>query len=180
MLRLFVGIPLPPARALALSTICRGLHGVRWVDPGNFHVTLRFLGEVDAGLAAEIDAEIATIHLPRFALSVAGLDIFGPAEKPRAVIATLDREPALFRLHDKIGTVVSRVGVLPDTRRYIPHVTLAYCAKPNADEIQRYLAAHNLLRLEPFAVERFALVRSYLTKAGSFYEDIATYDLTRD
>jgi len=177
MLRLFLGIPLPPEHRLELSRICLGLHGVRWVDSGNFHVTVRFLGEVDEGLAREIDAEIATIKLPRFALSVAGLDIFGPPEKPRAVIATVDREPSLFRLHDKLGAVLGRVGVPPDARRFIPHVTLAYCAKPNPEEIQRFLAAHNLLRLAPFPVDRFFLIRSYLTKAGSFYEDVAAYPL---
>ena len=177
MLRLFVGIPLPPAQALALSRICLGLHGVRWVDPGNFHVTIRFIGEVDEGLAAEIDEVLANCHVPRFSLAVAGLDIFGPPEKPRAVLATLDREPGLYRLHEKVGTLLGRLGVPPDYRRFIPHVTLAYCARPNAAEIQGFLAANNLLRLEPFDVTNFQLIRSYLTKAGSHYEEVAAYPL---
>ena len=177
MLRLFLGIPLAPEQALALSTICSGLHGVRWVDPGNFHVTIRFIGEVDEGVAADLDAEIALLRAPKFALSVAGVDFFGPAEKPRAMIATLDREPGLHHLFDKLGTIMARVGLPLEYRRFTPHVTLAYCAKPNPAEILQFVAAHHLLRLDPFAVERFHLVRSYLTKAGSFYEDIATYRL---
>ncbi len=178
MLRLFLGIPLPPKQALALSAICSGLHGVRWVDPGNFHVTLRFIGEVDEGVAADLDAEVALLRAPRFSLSIAGVDYFGPAEKPRAVIATLDREPGLQHLFEKLGTVLARVGLPPDHRRFTPHVTLAYCAKPNPAEILQFAAANNLFRLEPFAVDRFHLVRSYLTKAGSFYEDVASYRLT--
>lgn len=177
MLRLFLGIPLPPEQALALSTICTGLHGVRWVDPGNFHVTIRFVGEIDEGVATDLDAEVALLRAPKFSLTVAGVDFFGPVEKPRAVIATLDRETGLHHLFERLGMVMARVGLPPDHRRFTPHVTLAYCAKPNPAEIMQYVAANNLLRLAPFAVERFHLVRSYLTKAGSFYEDIAAYRL---
>ena len=178
MLRLFLGIPLPPERALALSRICLGLHGVRWVDPGNFHVTLRFIGEVDEGMAADIDIAVAALRGSKFAISVAGVGIFGSPEKPRAIIATLDRCPGLHQLHDKLGSLLGRAGLAPEPRRFTPHVTLAYCAKPNPAEIQDFLSAHNLLRLDPFPVDRFSLIRSYLTKAGSFYEDIASYPLT--
>jgi RNA 2',3'-cyclic 3'-phosphodiesterase len=178
MLRLFLGIPLPPQQALALSAICVGLRGVRWVDPGNFHVTIRFIGEIDEGTAADLDAEVANLRAPAFSLSVAGVDHFGPAEKPRALIATLDREPGLFHLFDKLGMVMARIGLPPDRRRFTPHVTLAYCTTPEPGEIQSFIRAHNLLRLDPFAVDRFHLIRSYVTKAGSFYEDIASYRLS--
>ena len=177
MLRLFLGIPLPPEHALALSTICVGLRGVRWVDPGNFHVTIRFVGEIDEGLAADLDAEVARLRLPGFSLTLAGVDYFGPAEKPRAVIATLEREPGLFHLFEKLGTIMGRIGLPPDRRRFTPHVTLAYCAVPHPPEILDFVASNNLFRLEPFVVDRFHLIRSYLTKAGSFYEDIASYRL---
>ena len=51
MLRLFVGIALPPEQKLALSLLANGLPGARWVDAGNYHLTLRFIGEVDEGLS---------------------------------------------------------------------------------------------------------------------------------
>lgn len=47
MLRLFVGIGLPPETKLRLSLLCAGVPGAKWVDAGNLHVTLRFIGEVD-------------------------------------------------------------------------------------------------------------------------------------
>ncbi len=177
MLRLFLGIPLPPQYALALSAICVGLRGVRWVDPGNFHVTIRFIGEIDEGMAADLDAEVARLRMPSFSLTLAGVNYFGPAEKPRAVIATLDQEPGLIHLFEKIGTIMWRIGLPPDHRRFIPHVTLAYCAVPNPAEVLGFLASNNLFRLQPFIVDRFHLIRSYLTKAGSFYEDVASYPL---
>jgi len=59
MLRLFVGFALPPEIKLRLSLIAAGVPGARWVDPGNYHVTLRFIGEVDEGLATDIDEVLA-------------------------------------------------------------------------------------------------------------------------
>jgi 2'-5' RNA ligase len=177
MLRLFVGIAVPPEQKLTLSVLAAGLHGVRWVDPGNFHVTLRFIGEVDEGLADDIDEALAAIRFPRFSLAIAGTGIFGPPEKPRLLYAGLDKEDRLVRLHERVESALSRLGLPAEGRRYVPHVTLAHCHAPHAAEIQDYICRNNLMRLPAFPVDRFHLVRSYLTKAGSIYEDVADYPL---
>ena len=177
MLRLFVGIALPPEQRLTLSTICRGVPGVRWVDPGNYHVTLRFLGEVDDGVAADIDAVLAGIDLPPFDLAVAGTGLFGPDDRPRTIWAGLDRSAPLGRLREKIEVALMRIGLPPEGRRYTPHVTLGNVQIGNPIELQRFVAEHNLLRLRGFRVEAFHLIRSYLTKSGSIYEDVAEYPL---
>jgi RNA 2',3'-cyclic 3'-phosphodiesterase len=52
MLRLFVGISFPPELKLRLSLLCSGVPGAKWVDPGNFHLTLRFIGEIGEDVAA--------------------------------------------------------------------------------------------------------------------------------
>jgi len=66
MIRLFVGIALPPELRLRLSLLAGGVPGARWVDPGNLHLTLRFIGEVDEGVAGDIDDALARIKAPRF------------------------------------------------------------------------------------------------------------------
>ena len=177
MLRLFVGIPLPPEQRLTLSIICRGLPGVKWVDPGNYHVTLRFIGEVDEGVAADIDEALAGIRLPRFELAVAGTGSFGPDDRPRVIYAGLDRSAPLALLHDKVETALMRIGLAPEGRRYSPHVSLAKVQNGNPIEIRRFVSEHNLLRLPAFPVDAFSLVCSYLTKAGAIYEDVADYPL---
>ena len=177
MLRLFVGIALPPEQRLTLSILCRGLPGVKWADPGNYHVTVRFIGEVDEGVAADIDEVLAGIRLPRFELAVAGTGSFGPDDRPRVVYAGLDRSQALGQLHDKVDMALMRIGLPPDGRRYSPHVTLGKVQNGNPIEIRRFVSEYNLLRLPAFRVEAFQLVRSYLTKAGAIYEDVADYPL---
>ncbi|HUN46892.1 MAG TPA: RNA 2',3'-cyclic phosphodiesterase, partial [Stellaceae bacterium] len=77
MLRLFVGIGLPPDLKLRISLMCSGVPEARWVDPGNYHLTLRFIGEVDEGVAGDIDAALLRIQAPPFPLTLAGVGQFG-------------------------------------------------------------------------------------------------------
>jgi 2'-5' RNA ligase len=179
MLRLFVGIPLPPQHRLLLSTICLGLPGLNWVDPGNFHVTIRFIGETDEGVAADIDAALARTRAPAFSLTVAGVGIFGTSDKPRTLYAAVDKCDGLLLLQQRVEAALVRVGLPPDMRRYQPHVTLARIKGRPPAGLATYLGAHGLLRLPPFDVAGFSLIRSYLTKSGSIYEDVAEYLLTR-
>jgi len=178
MLRLFVGIDLPPETKLALSTIARGLAGVKWVDPGNYHVTLRFIGEVDEGVATDIDEALADVRGRRFGLSIAGIGLFGSEDKPRVLYAGVERSAPLADLRDRVGQALGRAGLAPDGRHFTPHVTLANIRAGKPADLGRYLESHNLLRLPEIAVDRFQLVQSYLTKAGSHYEAAAEYLLS--
>ena len=173
MLRLFVGIPLPPPLKLQLSLIAAGVPGAKWVDPGNYHVTLRFIGEVDEGQAADIDDALLQIRAPRFEVTLATVGHFGL----RMLWVGIERNPALQHLHEKIESALNRLGFAPEERRYMPHVTLARLKGTHETRLQTYLSEHALFRAAPFPVERFSLVASYLTKSGAIYEDQADYAL---
>jgi RNA 2',3'-cyclic 3'-phosphodiesterase len=173
MLRLFVGIALPPELKLKLSTICSGVPSARWVDAGNLHVTLRFIGEVDEGAAADIDQALAQIKARRFELTVAGVGHFGT----RMLWAGIERNDALYHLRDKVESAIVRLGFEPEGRRYAPHISLARLKGSHDPRIQAFLAENALFRGDPFLVDHFSLVASYLTKSGSIYEDKADYKL---
>jgi 2'-5' RNA ligase len=173
MLRLFVGIALPPALKLRLSLLASGVPGARWVDPGNYHLTLRFIGEVDEGMASDVDAVLLHIQAKRFDVALAGVGHFGD----RMLWAGVEKSPPLVHLRDKVESALVRLGLAPETRRYAPHVTLARLRNASGAKLQEFLAEHALFRAEPFPVEKFSLVASYLTKAGSIYEDQADYEL---
>jgi RNA 2',3'-cyclic 3'-phosphodiesterase len=173
MLRLFVGIALPPELKLRLSTLCTGVPGARWVDAGNYHVTLRFIGEVDEGTASDIDAALLQIRAPRFAVTLQGVGLFGT----RMLWAGVERNPPLVQLRDKVENAIVRTGLEPEGRRFAPHISLARLKNPSEAHVQAFLSQHALFRAEPFAVDHFSLVASYLTKSGSIYEDQADYAL---
>ena len=69
MLRLFVGIEFPPELKLRLSLLCTGVIGAKWVDPGNFHLTLRFIGEITEDVAVDVDEALARVKAPRCSAS---------------------------------------------------------------------------------------------------------------
>jgi 2'-5' RNA ligase len=177
MIRLFVGIELPPELRLRLSLLCAGLPGARWVDPGNLHLTLRFIGAVDEGMASDIDAALARIRAPRFAVTLAGAGCFG-GDKPQLLWIGVESSDALFQLHDRIEAALRRAGLAPDTRRYSPHVTLARLKQVAVPQVQEFISAHALFRADPVPVDRFSLIASYPTKAGAIYEDRADYALS--
>ena len=175
MLRLFVGIGFPPELKLRLSLLSSGVPGAKWVDPGNFHVTLRFIGEISEDLAADIDDALSRLRARRFTLQMAGTGVFG--DKPRSLWAGIERSPELVGLRDKIEQALIRVGLPPEPRKFSPHVTLARLRDPPLDKLRDFLTTHARFRADPLAVEAFSLIASFQTKAGSVYEDQADYPL---
>jgi len=173
MLRLFVGITLPPELRLRLSLLCSGVPEARWVDAGNFHLTLRFIGEVDEGVASDIDGALLKIRARPFALALVGVGQFGT----RSLWVGVEKSEPLLHLQGKVESALQRLGLPSETRRYAPHVTLARLRPPLGPRFQTFMGEHALFRAEPFQVERFDLVASYLTKSGAIYEDQAEYEL---
>jgi RNA 2',3'-cyclic 3'-phosphodiesterase len=175
MLRLFIGIGFPPALKLQLSLLRSGVPGAKWVDPGNFHLTLRFIGETDEVVAADIDDALARLRARRFTLQLAGTGVFG--DRPRSLWVGVERNPELVALRDKIEQALIRAGLPPEPRKFAPHVTLARLHNPALDQLSGFLAANAQFRADPLPVEGFSLIASFQTKAGSVYEDQAEYPL---
>jgi 2'-5' RNA ligase len=177
VLRLFVGIEFPPELKLRLSLLSTGMPGARWVDPGNLHLTLRFIGEVGRDVAADIDDVLGRLRARRFTLQLAGTGVFG-GDRPRALWVGVEREPELGSLRGKIEQALIRIGLEPEPRKFVPHVTLARLRDPALDELGDFLAANARFRAAPLPVEHFSLIASFPTKAGSIYEDQADYPLS--
>ena len=169
-MRLFIALPLPDAVRESLADLADGLPGARWVSADNLHLTLRFLGELDGGEAADVDAALAGLRMPAFHLDLAGLSHFGDGRKLRALWVGCDANPELGRLQAKIESAVVRAGQPPEGRKFKPHVTLArFKIGPPVDKMQAYLTARALFRLPPFAVTHFTLFSSFLGHEGAIY-----------
>ncbi len=175
MLRLFVGIDLPPELKLQISLLAAGVPGAKWVDPGNYHVTLRFIGEVGEGEAADIDEALARISAPRFDLTLATIGHFGL----RQLFVGVERNKALQHLHEKIESALNRLGYAPEERRYTPHVTLARLKGSQNGRVVDFLTDHALYSSGPFPVDGFVLYSSKLTSDGSIYRPEKAYRLEK-
>src|SRR5580704_8868454 len=81
MPRLFTGIEIPPSVAQSLSMMRGSLPGAHRIDPENYHLTLRFIGDIDDALAREIAGVLGRVHRRPFELCLDGLSSFGGASR---------------------------------------------------------------------------------------------------
>jgi 2'-5' RNA ligase len=176
-MRLFVGLDLPWEVKERLAGLAGGIQGARWVPAGNFHLTLRFIGEVPPYRAEEIDHALAGLRARRFQLVLAGMGTFAKAGRAVALWAGAERGAALEHLQNKIETALQRAGLEPERRRFTPHVTLARLDNVSEARLAAFVQMHNLFRSEPIEVESFALFSSRLGKEASVYTAEVEYPL---
>lgn len=175
MPRLFTAIEIPAEVGLGLSMLRGGLSGARWIDPENYHITLRFVGDVDEVLAREVMYTLGQVRRRAFDLSLGGLDQFG-GHKPRSLFASVRTNPALMELQAEHERLMQRLGLTPD-RSYKPHVTLARLRDASSWQVADYLASRGSYRSEPFRVPRFVLFSSRDSVGGGPYLVEAAYPL---
>jgi 2'-5' RNA ligase len=176
MPRIFTGLEIPSDIGASLATLRGGLPGARWIDPEHYHVTLRFIGDVDDVVAQEVASVLGRVRRPPFALQIADLKAFG-GRKPRALVATLGSAQALMELQAEHERLMQRVGLDPEGRKFLPHVTLARLRDTSSREVADYLALRAPFRTPPFPVSRFVLFSSRASVGGGPYVVEAAYPL---
>jgi 2'-5' RNA ligase len=174
MPRLFTGLEIPSEIAQTLSMLRGGLPGARWIDPKNYHVTLRFIGDVDDSDAREIASLLGRVRRGPFELRLDGLTSFG-GKKPRAVVATVASSPALMEAQAEQERLMQRIGLDPEGRKYTPHVTLARLRDSSSRDVAEYLSARGLFRTPTFRVSSFVLFSSRASVGGGPYVVEASY-----
>src|ERR1700739_2748715 len=110
--RLCTALEIPPAIGRSLAMMRGGLPGARWIDPENYHLTLRFIGDIDDALAHEIVGVLGRVHRQAFDLRLDGLTSFG-GRKPRAVVATVTPVAPLMELQAEHDRLLQRLRGLP-------------------------------------------------------------------
>ncbi len=168
MPRLFTALEIPRDAALSLSLLRGGLPGARWIDVENYHITLRFIGDVEGHVADDIADALDRVRRPSFTLSLAGVGAFGQ-KKPHSVWAGVTASPDLSALQAEIDRICQRLGIGADPRKFTPHVTLARLRNSNPAEVARYLSARGNFSATPFKVGRFVLMSSRDSVGGGPY-----------
>ena len=176
MPRLFTGLEVPPDVALDLQIMQGGVPGARWMDPSQYHLTLRFIGDIDTGLAHEIALGLDGLHTRPFKLTLKGVGLFG-GNKPHSIYAGVEDNAELKRLHDTQERLCQVLGLAAEPRRFVPHVSLARLKEPDPRALQRWIEVHSLYRSTTFDVERFVLFSSRPLKGGGPYRMEETFPL---
>jgi 2'-5' RNA ligase len=176
MPRLFTAIEVPKEIGMMLSSLRGGVHGARWISPENYHITLRFIGDIDERTANEVAGVLDFVERPSFNLTLTGLDQFG-GKKPRAIFASVQPSPALIELQAEQERMMQRIGLPAEGRRFTPHVTLARLRDASVIEVADYLATRGGFKSFTFPVSRFVLYSSRASQGGGPYIVEADYPL---
>ena len=176
MPRLFTGLEIPRHVADSLSMMRGGLPGARWIDPENYHLTLRFIGDIDDAMARDIAGLLGRVQRRPFELRLDGLASFG-GRKPRALVASATAVAPLLELQAEQERLLQRLGLDPEGRKYIPHVTLARLRETSSWQVADYLSARGHFRSAAFEVSRFVLFSSRSSVGGGPYVVEAAYPL---
>lgn len=176
MPRLFTALEIPSPLAFSLSLLRGGLPGARWVDPENYHITLRFIGDIDQRTAAEVEGALMRVDKPSFDLKLAGLDALG-GNKPHSIVAAVQPSQALRDLQGEHERIIQRIGLEPERRKFRPHVTLARIKGVSEGDAAAYLALRGDFRTLPFPVGRFVLLSSRDSRGGGPYVMEEAYPL---
>lgn len=172
-LRLFTAVRVPEAQLEWLDDAVaelRSLPGARWTAVANQHVTLNFLGWVEAALLGQVTAAVEAVagRHRRARVSLAGLDAFPRPRRARVLWAGIDDPEGLLpALANDLAQELRAVGYEPEERVYTAHLTLARFKTPRSlDALLPPLPEPP----GPFDVDRVTLFRSRLGPSGARYE----------
>jgi RNA 2',3'-cyclic 3'-phosphodiesterase len=176
MPRLFTGLEIPSDLASDLAMLRGGLFGARWIDVENYHITLRFIGDIDDATGRDVLATLERIRRPPFTVTIEGLASFG-RDRPRAIIAKAKPAQPLIDLQAEQERLMRRLGIAPEPRKFTPHVTLARLRDASAPAVADYLTTRGYFFSRRFEANRFVLFSSRASTGGGPYLVEAVYPL---
>jgi len=181
-MRLFVALNLPKKERLRIHRAARDLREaelpVRWVEPDNFHITLKFLGQVHDDRVGDVARTMEKVasSTGAFPMTLEGFGAFPTIRRPRVLWLGVEASPELRCLKQDVEWALGDCGFEPETRAFHPHVTLGRAnGKDSAgafrglDELVAGLEFHGTVR-----VHRLDLMRSHLSREGARYSVYAS------
>ena len=168
MPRLFTALEIPRDAALSLSLLRGGLSGARWIDVENYHMTLRFIGDVEGHVADEIANALARVVRTYCSLTMSGLGPLG-GKNTNSIWARTMTSADLTALQAAMERICQWLGLPADPRTFTPHVTLARLKNTSPGDVAHYLSSRGNFAAMPFRVGRFVLMSSRESVGGGPY-----------
>jgi len=178
--RLFVSLELPRTVAARFVRLNPRIPGVRWLAAEQIHLTLAFLGEVEAAAEEKLRTRLDQIHFTAFFLPLSAIGTFPARGRPNVIWLGVGRgHPHLFQLHKRVNEAALAAGLAPGLRPWHPHITLARCQNVSAQALHPFLRAHADFDGDLVRIDSFQLKSSRLSATGSEYTTELTVSATR-
>lgn len=184
-MRCFVGIPLIQEYQERLKSLRdawrkRLQSRMTWTRPGNWHVTLRFLGDISEESVPELVQELRQVTHPLFDLEGGGSGSFPQGRRPKVLWVGLKQGgPGCSELATGVANALLPLGHEPESRPFFPHLTLARIRQLRPDPWGRVLEDLAAQEWPVQKVDRFVLWRSELGPEGPRYTEVEAFSLVQ-
>ena len=170
-MRLFVGLDLPERIKTALLASMGGVADARWQTAAQLHLTLRFIGDVDRHTAADIVAALGRVNVRPFVAELGDPGLFEHRGRIDTLWVGVRPAEAMERLAKSINAALATVGLPPESRAFLPHITVAR----GRSMIGATLWPQSPIPRLTWPVDGFALFESRMGKDGSDYTILARW-----
>lgn len=177
--RSFIAIPVPDDGIQALQAVVKEFdpeigRSVRWVRPEGIHLTLKFMGNIPAGMVEQVLAALPSVtkDFSPFSLAMSGLGAFPSLRKPRVLWAGLEGDlEVLSALQQAVDEAVGDLGLPREQRPFSPHLTLGRVRREASEgqlrRIAEVVGAGQLPSTPSWTADTVNLMRTELDPAGS-------------
>lgn len=170
-MRLFTAITIPEEIKAKLQDLLTPLEGVKWQEPSQMHLTLRFIGKVDEKTKREIIEQLEKIRFQPFSIKLGRAGSFPPTGRgnPKVIWVGIQENTALHKLQSQIEQACREVGLEPDERTFKPHITLGRNKSASAGKVTSFIENLIIPDFDPIHITNFYLFRSELRLDGAVH-----------
>ncbi|MBI1976480.1 MAG: RNA 2',3'-cyclic phosphodiesterase [Candidatus Omnitrophica bacterium] len=187
-IRSFIALDIPDKvkneLSLLVSTLEKTGADVKWVKKENFHLTLKFLGQITEEQVNHVKRILEKISQKqrRFSFHLSGLGSFPDLRRPRVLWVGIDRGVEMLEvLTEKIESEIAQTGIKGENRLFSPHLTLGRVRSPrNLQKLVTCMEQVDFSSSEEIFPEHVSLYKSILSPKGSVYEVIAESQIPQD
>lgn len=160
-------------------------YALKWVEPQNLHMTIKFLGEVSEGHLRTIkDVLSDTLEgISAFEIEVTGMGMYPSTQKPRVIWLGVEGSEPLKDIHQSLDQALQKASIPPDKRGLSPHLTIARVRR-NVEtlivqDIGKTLSQFKIDSLGKCTIDRIVLYKSTLTPSGPIYDPLLSIPLDK-
>jgi 2'-5' RNA ligase len=179
MKRLFAAIKIHPSAKFTglLDEISSSLRHerIKWVEPSNMHLTLKFFGETDEEQIPRINLALQTAvsQSKPFTLKIANTGIFGSRYDPKVIWFGIEKHPELDNLTKNIFTELSKRDWQPDSQNFVPHLTIGRIREIKDKPLfQKIISKYTTAEIQEENVTEIILYESILRREGPLYVNV--------
>ncbi len=186
VIRSFVAVEIPgPVQALMVPIqegLRQGLQAAggkaSWTKPGNFHITLKFLGDIHTKAIGDVSHALQTVAETQspFQMELGGIGVFPNPARPRVVWCGLKTgAPALSRLAESVAGKLTRLGY-PREKRFHPHLTVARLRnRINLKPLLALFQKYDTIEDAVLTAREITFMQSRLHPKGAIYTPLKTF-----